>query len=139
MKRDVQHVSPEDWFDLIERYSTRHLTYPLDKLPALAGIAARASRATGDRYVAGHWRSYLLRGLLWRNGLKWSTKPHWRKYKAQAFTPSSSEYIAPSWSWDSSASYVIFQRHVVDEAELLGVEARTIFAANPSGQVADKR
>jgi hypothetical protein len=135
MKRDVQHQSPEDWFDLIEQYSMRHLTHSVDKLPALAGIVARVSRATGDRYVAGLWRSYLLRGLLWRNGLKWSPKPHWRTYKAQVVAPSSSGYIAPSWSWASSTSRVIFQRHVIDEAELLGVEARTLSDADPFGQV----
>jgi len=46
----------------VGEYTRRSLTYPHDKLPALA---AKVSETTGSDYVAGLWKSNLIRDLLW--------------------------------------------------------------------------
>jgi hypothetical protein len=85
------------WFQLIEDYSSRHLTKETDKLPALAGLAADFAQMHhyGDyEYLAGIWSSHLPSALLW-NAV--ASRPH----RPQA-------YRAPSWSWasmDGAISY----------------------------------
>ncbi|OJD29290.1 het domain protein pin-c2 [Diplodia corticola] len=56
------------WYrDMIEfRYSSRRLTYPTDKLPAIAGLAALASQTLGGEYIAGMWRKELEWAMTWR-------------------------------------------------------------------------
>ena len=56
------------WFQLIEDYSSHHLTEETDKLPALAGLAADFVQMHyyGDyEYLAGVWPSHLPSALLW--------------------------------------------------------------------------
>jgi hypothetical protein len=53
------------WYLLIEGYSKRHFTVHSDKLPAIAGVAAKMAAATGDVYLQGIWQSDLSRGLSW--------------------------------------------------------------------------
>ncbi|KAK0654005.1 heterokaryon incompatibility protein-domain-containing protein [Cercophora samala] len=73
------------WYNLVEEYSSRQLTYDTDKLPAIAGIAKEWAKSAGLSYVAGLWREDILAGLLWYRG-KEATDP-----------PVSS--TLPSWSW----------------------------------------
>jgi hypothetical protein len=75
------------WNDLVQKYSRCDLTYPSDKLLAMAGIAKLFQGATNDRYVAGLWSSHVL------------TMMDWRVYDPRP--RQSSEYRAPSWSWAS--------------------------------------
>ncbi|KID89009.1 heterokaryon incompatibility protein, partial [Metarhizium majus ARSEF 297] len=80
------------WRELVKQYSKCDLTYTTDKLPALAGLAKAYQDTTGDAYLAGLWRSFLLDQLDWR-----------------VYTPGgrvSSQYRAPSWSWASVDSPV---------------------------------
>jgi hypothetical protein len=73
------------WLRTVKEMSSRILTFPDDKLPALSGVAAEFSRMTGSKYLAGLWDVDLHRGLLW-NG---------------SGTIAASKYRAPSWSWAS--------------------------------------
>lgn len=86
------------WHSIIEAYSVCKLTRPEDKLVALSGAAKEISQILRDRYLAGLWKSNLLRDLLWRlNPLGTSTS------MSLSLTPR-----APSWSWaslDASISY----------------------------------
>lgn len=75
------------WLDLVMEYSKCKFTKPEDKLIAFSGIAKQFQEATGDTYVAGFWRSYLIEGLIWI-GVEPVQEP-------------SSDYRAPSWSWAS--------------------------------------
>ncbi|KAI0552835.1 heterokaryon incompatibility protein-domain-containing protein [Xylaria curta] len=75
------------WNELVKKYSRCALTYPSDKLFAIAGIAQLFRDATGDEYVAGLWKSRLIEML------------DWRVYEPE--TLQSSGYRAPSWSWAS--------------------------------------
>ena len=102
------------WHLQIMEYSKRLLTYQHDKLPALAGIAAKISVLTGSEYIAGLWRKNLLKDMLWERhifeGLKWEATSVWR---------------APSFSWASvqgnvfygeigSANHGVYLTEVVD-------------------------
>ncbi|KJZ74886.1 hypothetical protein HIM_05795 [Hirsutella minnesotensis 3608] len=74
------------WNQLVRQYSSRKLTFPSDKLPALAGVAEVYSKLLDDQYVCGLWRKSMIEGLYWRS-LDMST--------------AAPEYRAPSWSWAS--------------------------------------
>ncbi|KAI0194773.1 heterokaryon incompatibility protein [Xylaria flabelliformis] len=54
------------WQNVVQRYSQCALTYPSDKLFAIAGIAQLFHDATGDEYVAGLWKSRLIEMLDWQ-------------------------------------------------------------------------
>lgn len=76
------------WYHTLRMFSRRFLTYPSDKLPAIAGLATEVASISGDTYLAGHWRSQLLRELMW------STYPNIRLLKPP-------QWRAPTWSWAS--------------------------------------
>ena len=77
------------WMNIVEEYTKRELTYALDKLPAISGVAEVWAQALDDSYLAGIWLSHLPGALLWR-----SAQPH-RQPQQHA------EYLAPTWSWAS--------------------------------------
>ncbi|PVH77115.1 hypothetical protein DL98DRAFT_591650 [Cadophora sp. DSE1049] len=56
----------EAWGTMVMRYTSRRLTYPRDKLPAISALVRRVSEVTKDEYIVGIWRSNLLRFLLWK-------------------------------------------------------------------------
>ncbi len=57
-------LSHRPWYTLAENYTARAITYITDKLPAISALALRVSQQSGDTYVAGLWKSDLLRGLV---------------------------------------------------------------------------
>lgn len=87
------------WRRLVEEYSQRKLAREQDRLPALAGLAARHAQATGDTYLAGLWHENLHYWLLWEG----QGRPLPRHKEA---APSRH---APSWSWASVGRKVRFR------------------------------
>ena len=85
------------WHQAVHAYGVRDLTYPHDKLPAIAGLASEFARVTGDEYLAGLWRRPLLRELLW------STWPNLVLVRPE-------ERRAPSWSWASVDNDITYDR-----------------------------
>lgn len=86
--------SLEYWRLIVEFYSRRKLTNQDDKLKAISGLEELVKSKFLEQYIAGVWRSDILKQLFW-------------------FTddPSSSRqavYRAPSWSWASINSGVKF-------------------------------
>ena len=79
------------WYSIVSEYNVRQLTFPSDKLPAMAGIASRVQEITHDDYLAGHWRKELERSLFWDTITIDPRDPPARAAK----------YRAPSWSWAS--------------------------------------
>jgi hypothetical protein len=77
------------WQDLVTQYTQRQLTYPRDKLPALAGLAKHFEAAGAGTYLYGLWLEAFETQLLWQN---WG-------FNAQENRPRE----APSWSWISAA------------------------------------
>ncbi|KAH7068151.1 heterokaryon incompatibility protein-domain-containing protein [Paraphoma chrysanthemicola] len=91
LSQDLQITDPDQfkreasllrWYNIVEEYTTRNLTYQSDKLPALSGIAKRFQDLTGYEYLAGIWKINILPGLLWRvkrpsDELTCTTLPSW--------------------------------------------------------------
>ena len=79
------------WHELCTAFSGRKLSDPLDRLPALSGVAKNFRLkfpGIGD-YVAGLWTTNLAQQLLWKINLKAQWKCRLNKF------------IGPSWSWVS--------------------------------------
>lgn len=76
------------WESIVNEYSNRELAFAEDKLPALAGLAARYSQVTGHTYLAGLWREDLPWSLLW---VRRGARP----------TERAPDQRMPSWSWAS--------------------------------------
>lgn len=93
------------WARLVEDFTSRNLTREMDKMPAVAGLAAKfmehsRTKALRAKYLAGLWyyrgmnhfdrhsypTSQLPMGLLWRRS-------------AVGYMRSPAAYRAPSWSW----------------------------------------
>ena len=57
----------DQWYHMVEVYSSRQLTFSSDVLPALSGIAIQISQVHGLSFVAGLWQQDLQLGLLWQD------------------------------------------------------------------------
>ncbi|KAH8822012.1 hypothetical protein F5884DRAFT_746295 [Xylogone sp. PMI_703] len=119
------------WRDIVREYSRRNLSRPEDKLPALAGIASKISELSGQTYFAGLWKEQLLpTGLLWSRDFATIPLPRPR-------------YRAPSWSWASIDSPVIWSKSLPEEGDTC-LEAKIIrchiflsSSLSPFGAVSD--
>ena len=87
----------DQWREIVQRYTSRHLTHQSDVLPALSGLADNFQQVTGDQYLAGLWKGDLLRGLGWQR----SPERKWLEDGTVAEVVPLQEYLAPSWSWAS--------------------------------------
>ena len=90
----------DTWMLWVIRYTPRNLTFPEDRLPAIAGLAKVFSSRFGLTYRAGVWQESLPAGLLWflvpASGENKSIK-------------SQRNLSAPSWSWASVSGAVGFR------------------------------
>jgi hypothetical protein len=82
------------YYDLVEVYSRRSLTFDKDRLPAISGLAKRLHGLIGGDYAAGVWTTDFRQGILW--------SPKDRGVARR------SAYIAPSWSWVSAGEGGVF-------------------------------
>ncbi|KUJ13812.1 uncharacterized protein LY89DRAFT_736809 [Mollisia scopiformis] len=84
------------WKLIVEHYSRAKLTYPSDKLVAISGLAQKFAEGVKESYYGGIWGGkHLLESLLWvcqKNN--------------QVYRPL--EYRAPSWSWASIDSEILY-------------------------------
>lgn len=104
---DVCQIPPSgrdySWTRVVAEYSRRKLTFPEDKLPALAGLARHLVNTTNARQSDGEAKPQIpnggyLAGLRWDNlidDLCWSLDRHAPKGERPH------RYRAPSWSWAS--------------------------------------
>jgi hypothetical protein len=79
------------WGHAVRDFTAKDLTFPSDRLPAMAGIAAAMSIILpDDEYIAGAWSGSLTRLLGWF-------------VEARARAAETSKWVAgaPSWSWAS--------------------------------------
>jgi hypothetical protein len=116
-----------EWLEILRRYSSRNLTKPSDKLPALSGLAHEYQMRWGDEYLAGLWREHLWKGLLWRRNEQYTIP--------EPKCPP--EYRAPSWSWASMDGRIHFDTHLEGSMSLVDIKsASTILSGqDPMGQV----
>jgi len=123
----------EVWYELMEQYSSRHLTSFTDRLPSIAGIAREMHaclKGLGiehDEYAAGLWKGDLHRGLLWRVP---SQSQAAEIHVADNTQPQ--PYVAPTWSWASRNGPVALTS-LPDSAsymcEIADCEMQTVFDA----------
>lgn len=116
------------WRQLVTKYTYRSLSFPGDKLPAIAAAAARVGEALHqDDYVAGLWKSSLIYDLCWK------TSPMTRCARPRDFR-------APSWSWaavDGEIDYYAPQSEDLGSAtaEVLDCRAEPMSPTVPYGAV----
>ncbi|RYP71129.1 hypothetical protein DL771_005063 [Monosporascus sp. 5C6A] len=93
------------WKDVITEYSRTQFTYDEDVFPALIYLARKFHAESGMTYIAGLWKETLLDGLAWvaLDNISASERPPRQRRPGKT---GSSSYIAPSWSWASSAGAV---------------------------------
>lgn len=79
------------WYQIMNEYSLRQLSFESDRLDAISGLAERLSRIIKDEYIGGMWKSNILECLQWR--------PDTYDRGREAIRQTS--YRAPTWSWAS--------------------------------------
>ena len=94
------------WYEVVQEYASRNITYQSDKLPALSGIVAALQQATGDICLAGIWRSWFLPGLLWQ-----TQDPDFDQYAYANKKPHRPlDWRAPSWSFAAIEGVVTYEK-----------------------------
>lgn len=133
------------WYQVVQEFAARDLTFAGDKLPAFSGMAdhfglllglveevymADAGRQNSDvhrgplTYLCGLWKEDLLHGLAWRSIYATSKPIHYR---------------APSWSWAAvEGGKIVYDMYALRNndfrTELLDVQV-TVPGLNPFGRV----
>jgi hypothetical protein len=84
------------WYHLIEDYTQREFTCKNDRLVAFSGLARIfGNMIRSHEYVAGLWKSDLIRGLIWHTE------------GAKLVPRQSPNSVFPSWSWASSGHQLV--------------------------------
>jgi hypothetical protein len=110
------------WEAIVEDYSSRELTVPEDRLPAIAGIASELRKIWEGVYLAGLWKSCLVKYLAWERVRRFSETNN----------------LAPTWSWASIGSGVAFyQRIATLAADVLDCQVQPLDERASFGQVKD--
>jgi hypothetical protein len=123
------HCKHNIWFDIVEHYTERKLTYTSDMLPGLSGLASEIQTLTQDDYLVGLWKRDFARSLLWRTPSQIIIKQRlFAKIQSDElrqipFAKRSTEYRAPSWSWASIDNGFVNWDHV---REYITVDGETI-------------
>jgi hypothetical protein len=132
------------WYQVVQEFVARNLTFPEDKLPAFSGMADHFGHLlavmevdVADRgqrnldthdsqltYVSGLWKEDLLHGLVWRRIYPASRTIHYR---------------APSWSWAAvEGGKIVYDMYALRNAdfctEVLDVQV-TVPGLNRYGRV----
>lgn len=128
LRRSQHSADHALWYRLLWDYTSRRLTKPSDKLPALSGLARKFASRLRCEYVAGLWSNALIEGLSWQ-GLR---------ERGDHKSPSTSAYIAPSWSWASytgiaATGFTGAWKYI---ATILDYHVE-LKSANPYGEVSD--
>ena len=92
------------WQVGVRSYTSRALTFPSDRLPALAGVADVVHKRTGSSYVAGLWQDDILGDLQWQITYYWKSHD---KVEALDYGGAPIVYQPPSFSWASLREFTI--------------------------------
>ena len=110
LERDPQKL----WYRTVEEYSAMQLTFEKDKMPALAALTQKMETLrVNDRFLAGLWEKTLLFDLLWM-------------VFPSPKTGRSATWLAPTWSWASVQSRVVWESEVESIRTLDSVRVITI-------------
>lgn len=81
----------ERWLKIVHEFTKLEISYELDRLPAISGIASSLREDLQSPYTAGVWQYRLGQGLLWRK----------MPYQLSRRVNSVPGQCIPSWSWAS--------------------------------------
>jgi hypothetical protein len=112
------------WHSLVEDYSGRELTLPVDRMLAISGIVSELALCWQDTYLAGLWRKSLVHSLAWRVV----------NVPANNSTPTT--LAGPSWSWISHPFKVSFLPLRDITVEILDCTVQLLNRDAPFGDVA---
>lgn len=118
------------WEVAVNAYTSCKLTFGMDKLIAIAGIANIILEGSGNTYAAGLWKTNIEEQLSW-----WVVD-----CKQADGQPSSrpADYRAPSWSWVSIDGLVQLRKNVYQPRDykvaILDLDVKTVTPV-PTGQV----
>lgn len=126
LSRPAEKGQNQAWRNLMVDYTPRSLTFPSDRLSAIAGVAAEFGKLFNDEYLAGMWRKTL------RTDLGWYRSDREGYMKCQNFGLG----LAPSWSWAKIEQGFIDNNAITDpdievirtEIEWLPIQNGTIAA-----------
>ena len=120
------------WYDIVETYTSRSITYTADILPALSAIAQQVQGFTPLTYCAGLWKG---------NQNTFCYNLIWETEKRHA-DPVRAYNGSPSWSWSSirgkisfpfwQGSFRIAQPH---NPQILGISVSLSSEKSPFGRV----
>ncbi|KAI1749226.1 hypothetical protein F4782DRAFT_315239 [Xylaria castorea] len=132
LKQSAGPLTPKtsrEWTLLIGGYSSRMLTYETDRLPAISALARRFSLIdelpVPRTYLAG----------LWLEDLPWLLC--WRVFQRR-FEKRPDTYCAPTWSWASISTPVIWDMDIFEakaRVEVLDAGAAPVGQANIFGRI----
>ncbi|KAN0112496.1 hypothetical protein V8E51_005447 [Hyaloscypha variabilis] len=114
------------WCLLVEQYTSSHLTYSIDKLPAISALAREYADRTQDQYCAGLWRADLLSGLLWRRHPKEQRETSYDSHRAPP---------APSWSWASMLGRIEYPWPMETESKAEVIECSIELGRGPYANI----
>ena len=118
----------QDWKRLVVQYTKCRLTKGEDKLVAVFGIIDRLENLTGDRCLAGMWRSQMPRCLLWLVDWGLSGPPE------KPRLPPTARWRAPSWSW-ASHDWAVEYVYCGDDAVCCTQVVSTVVVTRQNGSV----
>jgi hypothetical protein len=121
------------WQRAVFEYTLGTLSNLDDRLPAIAGIASEFYKKTGDVYIAGLWKSCLIRDLQWR-----TRRPLYES--SNTFGSNDFKYDAPTWTWASVYDCVIIFSSAEydidsDRVEIIDCKVNRVSASAPFGSV----
>lgn len=93
----------DSWYDFVEEYMKRKLTFTSDCLPAFSALAKSFACEETGRYFAGLWEKDLLHGLKWRR--RWPRSDQWDDKMRPVQLGNT-----PSWAWSSIEGKIQFPR-----------------------------
>lgn len=100
------------WPEIVDNYTQRSLSFPGDKLIALAALASEIGDPLNMTYLAGLWKEHLPAQLLWRLWGEPAKRPEL--------------YRAPSWSWASVDGYIMMEHEANTDRVAIEVLGCTI-------------
>lgn len=95
------------WYGIVEIYTGAFLTFPTDKLIAIAGLVAPLEKRFDLSFQAGIWSRYSTIDLIWKVDVMKT-----RKSQHQEHPPRRLPNEAPTWSWASSP-YPVEHPHMI--------------------------
>lgn len=119
---DVLH---RRWRDLITAYSVCRLSHEEDIFVAMQGLVNEFSDRTGEKWVAGFWRSQLPGDLCWIT--QWNHPSLVRRLNRNSLPKARpSKWRAPSWSWAATLLPAFFLTNGTETPLVELLDVRTV-------------